>query len=56
MKNLGIANGWKDEPEEYKACREQKHEVKSFSSSSWSCYTYYCCEKCQIKWEVDSSG
>lgn len=53
--DLGIMNNWKEHPEEYKNCLEQKHKINSIASSWWSCYTYYDCPICKIRFEVDSS-
>lgn len=56
MKDLGLANCWKEDPEELKKCREKRHRMQERRSSAWSCYSHYFCEECQIKYEVDSSG
>ena len=55
-KNLGIMNGWKEQPKEYKECCEKKHTHIRQGSSVWSCYNYYSCPICKIRYEVDSSG
>jgi len=57
-KNLGVANGWKEKPQELIKCEEQKHYLQGFvkERSTWSCYHHVTCEKCKIKWEYDSSG
>lgn len=54
--NLGIMNGWGERPKEYENCVRQKHVLDYRLSKNWSCYTYYSCPLCKIKFSVDSSG
>jgi hypothetical protein len=58
MKNLGWANGWHEDPPEYKKCRELGHVTNS-ADEGWvknhGYDTVYRCEICDILWHVDSS-
>jgi len=54
-KELGYVNGWApgQPPEEYRICKEAKHDLQWRSAGR--CVGEYWCEKCQIKFSVDSS-
>jgi hypothetical protein len=58
-KDLGWMNGWgSSRPEEYKKCREQKHELKDEDLGTPKHHGYntlYSCDICGIQWHVDSS-
>lgn len=51
---LGTMNMWKEEPEEYKKCKEEKHILKEERVAN--CWKRYYCEVCKHYYEVDSSG
>ena len=51
LKDLGYANGWKEDPEIVKKCQHVK-EVKNIGN----CLNEYSCEICGFKFKVDSSG
>lgn len=57
--NLGCMNAWyyggKNNPPEYDECIAKGHQHRAVSSATWRCYTYYYCDICKIKYEVDSS-
>ena len=59
-KNLGCMNGWdysgKGNPTEFDNCIALGHTHRAIRSGTWTCYTYYFCDICKIKYEVDSSG
>lgn len=55
VKNLGLMNGWKENPVELTECRAKGHMPEVVRSATWRCYSYYSCPICKIQYEVDSS-
>jgi len=53
MKDLGIANGWRETPPELITCSDQDHKISTINIGK--CLTKFICPICKIKWEVDSS-
>lgn len=53
MQELGIANAWKQIPNELTECREKGHLVNSKTISR--CYHEYTCNICNYRYSVDSS-
>ena len=54
IKDLGCANGWRTDPEEYKLhVAKGPHTVTT--EHLGRCWTEYTCETCGIRWNVDSS-
>lgn len=53
IKDLGCANGWRIQPEEYVKCQGLGHklEIKVIGR----CYERITCPECKISWTVDSS-
>jgi hypothetical protein len=51
LKDLGYANGWKEDPEIVKKCQHVK-EVKNIGNH----LIEFRCEICGYKFKVDSSG
>jgi hypothetical protein len=55
MKDLGIRNSWKQEPEEYKNCVNNNHKLRKVQLDTRGVDHDYYCDICQIKWNLDTS-
>ena len=54
-KFLGVANGWKEFPEELKIAKENNWQIIR-EDTRWGCYSRYVCHEGKFYYEVDSSG
>jgi hypothetical protein len=59
LKFLGWANGWSDDPDEVKLCKEEKHRVTDQSDAPgvpYKCFVHtVTCDKCGYYYKYDSS-
>jgi len=59
MKNLGWQNGWKEEPEIVRKCREarkrgEEHDMSGSGKGPWSCTHVVTCKTCEYTYQYDS--
>ncbi len=54
INDFGDLNGYSEIPEEIQNCWEQNHPLEGRNIGN--CYNHYYCIKCNIGYNIDSSG